>query len=128
MILKSTAVLLALAAPLAASPVAAEQQAPLPCVRTTIARITWPTGPAAYQSGRLTLRGGITLRVAGDPQPYQLKQMRAGDPVVACYGAMTRWADAPTSRSTTVLDLASNAFYGSLIGEWPQAALATSQR
>ena len=125
---KSTAALLAIAAPLAASPVAAQAPTSLPCVRTTIARIVWPTGPAAYQSGRLALRNGATLRVGGDPQPYQLQQMRVGDPVVACYGATRRWADAPPSRSTTVLDLASNAFYGSLIGEWPRAALAPWQR
>jgi hypothetical protein len=126
--LQSTAALLAIAAPLAVSPVMAQAQPPLPCVRTAIARIVWPTGPAAYQSGRLALRNGATLRVSGDPKPYQVQQMKVGDPVVACYCAMTAWADAPTARSTTILDLGSNAFYGSLIGEWPQAALAPSQR
>lgn len=90
----------------------------LPCVRSQVATIRLPVGPAEYQSGRMVLTNGATLRVSGTPAPITLSDFRAGDSVVACYGNERTWADAPRSRTTTVLDLRSGGYFGSLIGEW----------
>lgn len=102
---------------------ASEAASTLPCVRTRLATIRMPVGPAEYQSGRLTLQNGASLRVSGTPAPQMVHDFHAGDPIVACYGSERNWADAPRSRSTTVLDLRSGSFFGSLIGEWPGASL-----
>ncbi len=95
----------------------------LPCVRTRVASIGMPVGPAEYQSGRMTLANGVALRISGAPAPPMVREFRTGDQVVACYGMQRTWADAPRSRSTTVLDLRSGSFFGALIGEWPQSSL-----
>ncbi|MDQ2858164.1 MAG: hypothetical protein M3R53_05880 [Candidatus Eremiobacteraeota bacterium] len=90
-----------------------------PCARTVIVERKMPSGPAQYQSGRLTLRNGATLRLQGSAgEMYAVRTMHVGDPVAACYGPLKSYADAPPSRSTTVLDLANGSYYGTLIGSW----------
>ncbi len=90
-----------------------------PCARTAIVERKMPSGPAQYQSGRLTLRNGASLRLQGSAADmYAVRGMRVGDPVAACYGPLKNYADAPPSRSTTVLDLANGSYYGTLIGSW----------
>ncbi len=95
----------------------------LPCVRTQVAGIRRPVGPAEYQSGHMLLTNGVSLRVSGTPPPTSIGDFHPGDSVIACYGNERNWADAPRSRSTTVLDVQSGGFFGSLIGEWPKSSL-----
>ncbi len=93
-----------------------------PCARTTIAAIRPPAGPAAYQSGLMTLANGATLRIEGrasDPGVRQALAMKPGDAVAACYGRAVEYADAGPSRAVTVLDLHTNGSYGNLVGTWP---------
>lgn len=111
-------VLLALPAtlPADAAPVA---RGALPCLRTTVATRKAPVGPAQFQSGRLTLANGATLRLQGTPAELRLAaDLAVGDPVAACYGPLKTYADAGPARTITVLDLANGSYYGSLVGDW----------
>lgn len=97
----------------------------LPCTSTTIAKIAMPVGPAAYESGRMTLANGATLQLSGpstSPEMSRVSRMKAGDPVAVCYGALTTYADAGPSRTITLLDLRNNLYYGTLVGTWPSAS------
>lgn len=87
-----------------ATPVGAGLQ--LPCARTTLDQLTMPTGPAQYQSGKLVLRNGASMRLQGsNAELYQAQQIKP------C-------ADAPPSRTITVLDIRNGSYYASLIGAW----------
>jgi hypothetical protein len=106
---------LALTAPAATAAAAAG----LPCVRTTIASLKQPVGPAQYQSGSLRLGNGASLRFQGTPEELAMaKDLAVGDAVAACYGPLRTYADAGPSRTVTVLDLVNGAYYASLIGTW----------
>lgn len=100
---------------------AGAQQAPVPCTITRITRIVMPTGPARYQSGRMTLANGATLELSGpikSPAMYQVSQMHARDSVAACYSAVRTYADAGPARTITIIDLRTVGYYGTLIGTW----------
>ena len=103
--------------------IAAEAQISMnpPCSTTTIAKIAMPSGPARYQAGRLTLKNGAALELAGaksDPAMYRVAEMRVGDRVAACYGRPTTYADAGRVRTITILDLRNGQFFGTLVGSW----------
>ena len=108
---------------LSSFPVSPANAAPMPsaCASTQITSIRKPSGPAAYQGGRITLANGATLAVTGplkSADMYRVSEMQAGDRVLACHGKPTTYADAGPSRTVTILDLRSNGYYGTLVGTW----------
>jgi hypothetical protein len=91
----------------------------VPCARTSIAAVKQPSGPAQYQSGKLTLANGASLRLQGTRAEIAMaKELTVGDSVAACYGPLRNYADAGPSRTITVLDLVDGAYYATLIGTW----------
>ena len=92
------------------------------CASTRIVSKRMPVGPAAYQSGRMTLANGATLALTGPPNSARMisvRKMRSGDPVNACYGPLKHYADAPPSRALTIVDKRTGSYVGGLIGSWP---------
>jgi hypothetical protein len=117
----SFAMLGAMALPL---PVVAQTPSPAPsppCDTTRIASMMMPVGPARVDHGQMTLDNGATLELSGPPKGAEMNRvssMHIADMVIACYGPVMRYADAPPSRTITILDLRNGSYYGTPIGTW----------
>ncbi len=110
----------------AASPLPVLAQSPspapaLPCDTTRIASMMMPVGPARVDHGQMTLDNGATLELSGPPKGAEMNRvasMHIADMVIACYGPVMKYADAPPSRTITILDLRNGSYYGTPIGTW----------
>ncbi len=105
-------------------PVVAQTPSPapaLPCDTTRIASMMMPVGPARVDHGQMTLENGATLELSGPPKGPEMNRvasMHIADMVIACYGPVMHYADAPPSRTITILDLHNGSYYGTPIGTW----------
>ena len=94
-------------------------QAKIRCERTTISRLTYPSGPSEAQAGFMNLRDGRNARISNDDvanmQTFARRRMRVGDSVVACIGDPSySYRGGPMRPQIAIMDESANFLFTSL--------------